>query len=188
MLIAQLSLATSERSGDWFYRIDGPGRALSERDGVWVADAPHIHRARRRLFDEADVLIINMVPDVDLRPVIAARRARGQCTVFEMNDDVAHLQPSNPYARFYVDPYEITKLKQLLGACDGVQFCTPELQRIYGRYARAQALFMNQMPPRRCERTRPTNPRKVIVGWGGSCGHLADIAWVAPALTRWLQS
>ncbi|HEY2899453.1 MAG TPA: glycosyltransferase [Polyangia bacterium] len=189
MLIAQLSLATSERGGDWFYRIHGPGRALAETNGIWTVDAPHIHRARRGLLETADILIINMVPDVDLRPVIAARRARGQRTVFEMNDDVAHLHPSNPYARFYVDPYEVTKLKQLMGACDGVQFSTPELQRIYGRYTRAAAVFMNQMPAQRRQRLASSNINgPVVIGWGGSAGHLPDLAWVAPALTRWMQT
>ena len=188
MLIAQLTLATNERSGDWSYRIAGPGRALAAIDGVWTVDAPHIHRARRTLLAEADVLVVNMVPDVDLRPVIAARRARGQVTVFEMNDDVAHLQPSNPFARFYVDPYEITKLKQLLAHCDAVQFCTPELQRLYGRHARASAVFENQMPARRHARAAARPGAPVVVGWGGSAGHLGDIAWVAPALSRWLQA
>jgi len=49
MLIGQLSLATNERCGDWYYRIAGPGHALAAIDGVWTVDAPHIHRARRAL-------------------------------------------------------------------------------------------------------------------------------------------
>ena len=54
-------------------------------------------------------------------------QGHGRCMLinpdlFEMNDDVAHLHPANPYARFYVDPYEVTKLKQLLHACDAVRY------------------------------------------------------------------
>jgi glycosyltransferase involved in cell wall biosynthesis len=185
MLIAQLCLASNERGGDWFYRVQGPGRALSDTEGVWSVDAPHIHRHRTRLIDQADVLVINMVPDVDLRPAIAARRRRGQVTVFEMNDDVAHLHPANPYAVFYADPYEVTKLKQLLATCDAVQFSTEELQRIYGRYARRSAVFMNQMPARRHPPRR--RGKNLVVGWGGSAGHLPDLAWAAPALCHWIN-
>ena len=190
MLIAQLYVAYNERSGDWFYRIHSPGRTMGTIDGVWAVDAPHIHRTRRTLIDQADVLVINMVPDVDLRPLIARRRSRGQVTVFELNDDVADLHPLNPYSRFYADPYEVTKLRQLLHACDAVQFSTQELDRLYGRFARRRAVFVNQMPPRRHERpARDGNAaKKVVVGWGGSAGHLPDLTAVAPALIRWLRT
>ncbi|HET6284602.1 MAG TPA: glycosyltransferase [Polyangia bacterium] len=190
MLIAQLYVAYNERNGDWFYRIHSPGRALGTIDGVWAVDAPHIHRTRRALIDQADVLIINMVPDVDLRPLIARRRSRGQVTVFELNDDVADLHPLNPYSRFYSDPYEVTKLRQLLHACDAVQFSTPELKRLYGRFARRRAVFVNQMPPRTVERPARDGQAsdKIVVGWGGSAGHLPDLNAVAPALIRWLRT
>jgi tetratricopeptide (TPR) repeat protein len=189
VLIAQLGQATPDKSGDWFYRTHSPGRALAQLDGVWVVDAAHIHRARTLLFEHADVLIVNMVPDVDLRRIIADRRRRGRATVFELNDDVANIQKDNPYAVYTRDPYELTKLKQLLNACDAVQFSTPELARRYGRFARAGRgrVLMNQMPPRRHARAEGRSG-KLVIGWGGSYGHLQDLQHVAGPLVRWLNA
>jgi glycosyltransferase involved in cell wall biosynthesis len=187
MLIAQLEPPHATRGGDWFYRTDAPGRAMAGHDGVFVLDATNLHRCREALFRDADVLVINMVCDPDLLPVIAARRRRGQVTVYEVNDDVAWMQPWNPAAAFYADPDHQALFRCLVRSCDAAQFSTAELERVYGRLSAKTAIFPNQIsrtvaPPRARAPARP-----VVVGWGGSAGHLDDVANVAPALIAWLD-
>jgi tetratricopeptide (TPR) repeat protein len=186
MLIAQLEPPHATRGGDWFYRTDSPGRAMAAHEGIYVLDATNIHRCREALFRDADVLILNMVCDSDLLPVIAARRARGQLTVYEVNDDVAWMQPWNPAAPFYADPNHQALFRCLVRSCDAAQFCTAELARVYGRLSSKSATFPNQMD----RHVAPRNQRgdgPVIIGWGGSAGHLDDLAKVTPSLVSWIS-
>jgi tetratricopeptide (TPR) repeat protein len=188
MLIAQLEPPHATRGGDWFYRTYSPGCAMARHDQTFVADATNIHRCRDALFRAADVLILNMVCDPDLLPVIAARRARGQITVYEVNDDVAYMQPWNPAAAFYADPNHQALFRCLIRSCEAAQFSTTELERVYGGLSQERAIFPNQISREPARRPRAADGAPVVIGWGGSVGHLEDLAKIAPVLIDWLTT
>lgn len=187
MLIAQLEPPHLTRGGDWFYRTHAPGRALAELDGVSVVDLTNTHRCRDALIAEADVLVLNMVCDPDLLPLIGERTKRGQVTVYEVNDDVAFMQASNPAAGFFANPHHQVLFRRLIHSATAAQFCTPELQRCYGFLNARQALFRNQVSVSAAERRPRVDPR-VVIGWGGSAGHLDDMAHIAGPLIDFLHA
>ena len=68
-----------------------------------------------------------------------------------------------------------------------LQFSSPELQRKYGYLHESSVVFPNHIltiPP---ERTRKSEDN-VIVGWGGSSGHLQDISKISERLISWVMS
>jgi glycosyltransferase involved in cell wall biosynthesis len=181
-VIVQLEPPHSTRGGDWYYRTHAPGRALAECEGTYVIDAVNTHRERKALIEQADVLVLNMLCDVDLLPAIYARRSRGQITVYEWNDDVAFIQAWNPAATFYEQPGKIELLHRLAWACDGIQFSAFELARRYGHLNAHSCVLPNQvsLSPKRVPRIFGDS---CVIGWGGSHGHLEDMAAIARALS-----
>jgi hypothetical protein len=189
MLIAQVEPPHVTRGGDWYYRTFSPGLAMAEHEDVHVVDLTNIHRQRDAILVHADVLVLNMVCDSDLLPVVADRTRRGLVTIFEVNDDVAQMEPFNPVAGFYAHAEHQVLFRMLVRTCDAAQFCTPELKRIYGSLNSRTAVFPNQVARQACARTGVAagDEARTVIGWGGSFGHLKDIAEVADPLIDWLQ-
>src|SRR5262245_57195741 len=131
MLVAQIEPPHATRGGDRHYRTHSPGRVMSRHPGVTVADLTSVHRARDRILREADVVVLNMVCDPDLLPFVEDRKRRKLVTVYEINDDVASMQPWNPAAGFFANPEHQMLFRRHALAADAVQFSTNELARIY---------------------------------------------------------
>lgn len=179
-LIAQLDAMHRSRGGDWYYRTFAPGRALAALEGVHVVNVDQAHRKLPLILEHADVLIMNGVCSVDLLPVIQQRKAARRLSVFEINDDVQEIQPSNPLAGFFAQPDNLRLFRRLAWSADALQYSVPELERLYGWLNPRGRVFLNQVvaPPA----LRGPTSDGVNIGWGGSAGHLEDMAEVAPAL------
>jgi len=68
-----------------------------------------------------------------------------------------------------------------------MQFSVPELKKIYGYLNEASVVFPNQIstvPPEK----KYENKSDVIIGWGGSHGHLEDMVDIAETLIDWIMS
>ena len=185
LLIAQLDAMHQGRGGDWYYRTFAPGRAMAELDGVYVVNLDQAHRQLSRVLEQADVLVVNGVCSADLLPVIQQRRHGRRLTVFEINDDVQEMQAVNPLAPFFALPEHIRLFRRLAANADAIQYSAVELQRLYGSLNARGRVFPNQLvtvPPL----GPPGTGDQVHLGWGGSAGHLEDVAEVAPALCRFI--
>lgn len=185
-LIAQLDAMHQSRGGDWYYRTFAPGQAMAAVDGVHVVNFDQAHRRFEQIVEQADVLVVNMVCSADLLPIMQRRKQSGRLTVFEINDDVAEIQPSNPLSGFFSQPENIRLFRRLALSADAVQYSVPELQRLYGSLNPRGRVFENQLaelPPPRTAR----DEGKLSIGWGGSSGHLEDIAEVAPTLIDFVR-
>jgi tetratricopeptide (TPR) repeat protein len=159
---------------------------MAALDGVHVVNVDQAHRRLPQIALQADVLVVNGVCSPDLLPLIVARKQARRLTVFEINDDVQQIQPSNPLAGFFSQPDNLRLFRRLALSADAVQYSVPELERLYGSLNRRGRVFLNQVvapPPLRT----PDANAGVSVGWGGSAGHLEDMAEVAPALIAFVQ-
>lgn len=187
LLIVQVDVPQNETTGDFYYRAAAPGLGMAQCEGVQVVNLTNIHRYRFEAIVEADVLVLNNICDADLLPLIRDRKARGQITVYELCDDMEALPPSNPLKAFYDLPENMLLMKRLAHYCDALQFCSPALREKMGYLNSNCAVFPNHMleiPPE-----RPRKPGDaLIVGWGGSLGHLKDMEQVSARLVHWVLS
>src|SRR6185503_17883643 len=185
-LVAQLDAMHRSRGGDWYYRTFAPGRALAELPDVYVVNVDQAHRKLGAILEQADVVVANGVCSADLLGVIARRKALGRLTVFEINDDVQGIQDSNPLAGFFRQPENLRLFRRLALTADAVQYSVPELGRLYGSLNARGRVFLNQVvapPPLR----PPRDNEQVLIGWGGSAGHLEDVAEIAPTLISFVE-
>lgn len=187
LLIAQLDPPHAGREGDWYYRTYVPGRALAEEPGVHVVNLDNVHRRKGEVLRAADVLILNSVVDPDLLPLLQERRARGQVTVYEISDDVSAVPAWNPVHYFFRNRDNLNLFLRLAHACDGNQYSVVELRRLYGYLNPRGCVLENQLiaaPPRRA----PQAGDELVIGWGGSRGHLEDMGAVAGPLMSFIDS
>ncbi|MFA5182742.1 MAG: glycosyltransferase [Syntrophales bacterium] len=186
LIIVQVEPPQNEGGGDYYYRTLAPGLAMSREEDVYVINLTNIHREKELIMRRADVLVLNNVCDPDLLPLIKERNTGKLLTVFEIADDIDAVQPWSPVYFFYRNQENTRLLKRLTRLSDAVQFSVGELKRIYGYLNPVSEVFPNQIsivPPERREKQR----KPLVIGWGGSHGHLEDVAEIAPALIRWLR-
>ena len=187
LMIAQVDSAQDETTGDFYYRTFVPGAGMAHCEGVHVVNFMYFHRMRHQTMLDADVLIVNNICDPDLLPLIRDRKTRGKPTVYELGDDLWGLPSSNPLRAFYNQSNNMLLIKRLAHYCDALQFSSPELERKFGYLNPNSRVFPNQIleaPPERSQKTKSI----VTVGWGGSIGHLNDMAKISDRLVRWILS
>ena len=172
-------------SGDPVYRLHQPAMAFAQVDGVEVHELHPKARCRDATALAADLLVLVMSMDVELLRLVHQRRLLGRPTVLEVNDWLPGVQRCNPVHANWSDGRAWRLLHSLIRHCDAVQVSSPGLARRLAPLARRVRLVANQLPHVPPLRPRPPGPPRL--GWGGSAGHLGDIAAIAPALTAWLE-
>jgi len=182
--IVQLAPPQVATGGDFIYRLLQPDAALAAVPGFTTVSAVNLVRERLELALGADLLVLQLLGDPDLLPIMFERKRKGLATVFEISDNFLSFQPSNPAAAFYNDPENRACILQLISQCDAVQVTVPALAEIFCRYNPRTVVFENRMASLG-KPERPEGP--IVVGWGGSVGHLEDIRRIAPALVAWAR-
>lgn len=190
LLIAQLDPPHAGREGDWYYRTYAPGLAMAAQPGVFVINLDNAHRRKAEVLRHADVLILNSVVDADLLPILRERREARLLTVYELSDDVSAVPPENPVHAFYQARDNLHLFLRLAHSCDANQFSVPELQRRFGHLCPRGRVLPNQLaelpPPRPLVTHDADGP--LLIGWGGSRGHLEDVAAIAGPLCAFLAA
>ena len=187
LLIAQVDTAQDETTGDFYYRTFAPGAGMATCENAFTVTLTNLHRARDLVMRSADVLVLNNLCDPDVLPLVKERKDRNQPTVFELCDDLDDTPEGSPIAAFYRNPENSLLIKRIAHYCDAIQFSSDELQRKYGYLNPRSMVFPNQildLPPKR----RYREDKEIVLGWGGSLGHLDDLKKIADPLIRWIRS
>lgn len=187
LLVVQVEPPQQEDGGDYYYRTYAPGLAMAREEGVYVINLTNVHRAKEDIMRKADVLILKNICDADILPLIKERKQQKKLTVYELADDICAVPPWNPTHFFYKDQENLLLFKRLAGYCDAMQFSVPELQRLYSYLTPCSAVFLNQITDVPSERNYE-NYQEIVIGWGGSHGHLEDMAQIAEPLIDWIMS
>lgn len=187
LLIVQVDGTQDETTGDFYYRTYAPGVGMAYCEDISVINLIYFHRLRRDTMLDADVLVLNNICDADLLPVIKNRKSLGRPTVYELCDDLWALPATNPMRAFYDQSNNLLLIKRLANYCNALQFSSPELEKKFGYLNPHTRVFPNHILEVPRERGR-TAHSGVVVGWGGSIGHLQDMARIADRLVRWVLS
>ncbi|MDJ0836871.1 MAG: glycosyltransferase [Acidobacteriota bacterium] len=180
-LLLQVHHYHHTHSGDYTYRIDQPGAALSEHPQFEVINLHIAHPDFARLSLEADVLVAHMITAPEFQAVIRERRRLGLPTVYEIPDNLLDLGVWIEETSAYRAPRNRANLFTYAGECDALQFSTEELTSIFGACNRNHVVFPNYVA--RFSEPKPIG-KPLIIGWGGSRGHAGDLAAAAPTIAR----
>lgn len=184
MFIVHLAAPQSITGADFLYRVRQPDAALAHIPDITTLSLTNICSRRRELLIGADLLVLQMLADPDLLDIVVERRRHGRPTVYEVSDNFTAFQSSNPVAEFYNAPENRATICQLISLCDAVQVTMPALAELCKPYSKRVEVLPNHVIGTRWVERKSD---QMVVGWGGSIGHLADMKLVAPALTEWLQ-
>ena len=173
--------------GDGMYRVHEPAAALAALGAAEVYNVHYLSRWRDEAALAADVLVVYLTIDIELFRVLHLRRRVRQATFCEINDYFLEVPPWNPVHASWSNPRRQSFLINLMARSDAVQVSSPPLAEHFRRHNQRIQVFPNQiarLPPVR----RGPGERGLVVGWGGSAGHLKDIEQIAPLLMPWLVS
>ncbi len=187
LLIAQVEPPQNVDNGDYFYRTHAPGVAMAQDDGVYVINITNQHRKKTEIMKKADILILKNICDPDILPLIRGRKEEHKLTVYEIADDLNALQTWNPVYFFWKNRENLELGFQLASCCNALQVSSPELKKLYGHLNKNCKIFPNQIlnvPP---ERPLKKN-NELVIGWGGSHGHLEDMAEISKPLINWITT
>jgi glycosyltransferase involved in cell wall biosynthesis len=188
-VLCQIEPPQAMNGGDYYYRTHSPGLCMAREKGVFVINLTSEHRKKWKIAAEANVLVLKNICDPDFLPLIKKRKEQGKVTVFEIADDLSAIEPWNPVHFFYKDRENQSLIWRLAGYCDALQVTCPTLRDLYGHLNPVCRVFPNQIshvPQERLHRRRSGSG--LIVGWGGSHGHLQDLAEIAGPLSEWIMT
>ena len=187
LLIAQVEPPQNEGSGDYFYRTHSPGIAMAQDDSVRVINITNQHRHKTEIMTRADVLILKNICDPDILPLIRGRKEQRKLTVYEIADDLNALQTWNPVYFFFKNKQNLDLGFRLASSCNALQVTSPELKRLYGHLNKNCKVFPNQVlniPPEKSLK----KDSELVIGWGGSHGHMEDMTEIARPLINWINT
>jgi glycosyltransferase involved in cell wall biosynthesis len=185
--IVQVAPPQNVESGDYFYRVESPGRAFSRLDTVrTVVDITNIHRQKDALMHDADILIVHHVCDPDLLPLLVERKNKGLINVFEIWDNIDDIQPWNLTYQFWKNRENRALMYKLMSVCDALQANNPELLNRFGHLNDKYAIFPNHIGEISSKMEKKQHD-SLTIGWGGSYGHLEDLQWIVSTLVSWFM-
>ena len=178
--------------GDSQYRMHQPASALAELGGIEVYEVEPTTRLHDAIVLAADLVVFTMTLDIEVFRLIHQRQQLGRISICEANDYLPDVQPWNPAHTSWSDARAQHCFHELIQRCNATQVTTEALKKRVQAQAQQVLVFPNHVAtlpaPRQFEElAAPTAERPLRIGWGGSCGHRADLHAIAPSLIQWLQ-
>ncbi len=183
-----LQLVLIDETGDSYYRMRWPGQQIANQAPNWrVISLDARAEERFQLGLEADLLIIYQSNDIDLLPLIAARRAQGKKTLAEYNDNFYDPPPASPVYKPWTSPLIWQSYERIMAECDGVVVTGPGLKKLFSKSVSNEIhILENHLPfsPPPYGETWKEIEGQVNLAWAGSLGHIADVVSTLPTIRK----
>ena len=129
---------------------------------------------RWQVFD-ADVAVFHRYWKSDTLELIKSLQRHGVRVAVDVDDDIFHLEKSNPAWHEYQQPRFRDAAKRVLKAADGVFVSTPYLCEKYAHFSDNIKVIPNAINPDLWEPARRSPRDTVTIGFAGSVSHLGDL-------------
>lgn len=127
-------------------------------------------------------------PEPSVRWRDVHKRSDRPFMVYEVDDDLLNLHPSNPAHEFFSKPDIREHHLKNISIADRMTVSTPRLAEVYGPYNSDIRVVPNAVPDWMFE--LPSSARtdgRITIGWGGSPNHVMDWEEAGPLLQRFLK-
>jgi glycosyltransferase involved in cell wall biosynthesis len=138
--------------------------------------------------EDLDILVGQLIATpgrADRWKALAADPRRSFGMVYEIDDDIWDLHPSNPHHRFYDATVQRTAI-ECLQMADAVTVTTDHLAEVVSRYNANVAVLPNCFDAAVLRHERPRTER-LTVGWAGGSSHAHDFASVQKELRSFFR-
>lgn len=168
--------------GCGWYRCHVPGVALRALGHDVVMDS--------KLHPDAidyDVIVFQRSHNEAILEAVKEANARGVLTVYELDDDLWHVDPNNPAAEYWTRQ-KLGLVEDTMAACRLVTTTTKYLAQLFRRFSKNVMVLPNMLPGEfwRIKRA-PRQDGRVILGWAGSQGHWVDLGLLGNTLHQILD-
>lgn len=191
-----VQVVTFDGTGDVYYRMLHPARLLAQQPHFQVISVDYRSPHRNQLVLTADLAILILLNDYEIYPVLEERKSRGRPTVFEINDNFYDVQPWSPVYNQWRDPQLIDQYLTTTRLADCLQVSSAGLKTIFSNDIGEDRIivFPNHIDDSTLmdiqKKHYPTSSadKTIHLGWGGSLGHMADLALHAHHLSDFISS
>lgn len=187
-----LQLVLIDETGDSYYRMRWPGQQIAQQAPNWrVISLDARAEERFQLGLEADLLIVYQSNDIDLLPLIAARRAQGKKTLAEYNDNFYDPPAASPVYKPWSSPLIWQSYERIMAECDGVIVTGPGLKKLFSKSVDNEIYILeNHLPfsPPPFEEVWKDVEKQVNLAWAGSLGHIADVVSTLPTIRNLISA
>jgi glycosyltransferase involved in cell wall biosynthesis len=153
-----------------WYRCHVPGVELKKRG----YDVTLVVGRNLPVCEEADVVVFQRTTVYTVAQDMHFLRKKGKLVIYELDDDIWHLNPLNPGYWFWNHPYSQTMVIACLREADKVTTTTEPLAKILKDFNKNVFVLPNCLPDEFWNVNREKNKR-VVVGWAGSNTHWNDL-------------
>lgn len=138
--------------------------------------------------EDNDVIVFQRTSVPYHYEAIRYANAQGRLTVYELDDDLWHLDPANPGSSYWSNPSNLKGAEECIRACQLVTTSTPYLARFLVHMNRNMVVLPNMLPLENWEVERASSEReKVVVGWAGGSSHWSDLLLLAGTVEQILE-
>lgn len=176
----------ADYQGCGYYRVGLPLWALNNCAGVMTVAHPTLHDSVKR---GADIIVGQRICKTGVTKTWQEMCDKRLNTVFEIDDDLYNIPPSNAEAHeYFVQNPEMGKnLHANAAAAKAVTVTNQHLADLMGKDNPNVHILPNCIDGALLMAERPVND-KVTVGWAGSATHHGDFKIVAPHLRRFFRN
>lgn len=182
-LIVQAFWYLEQTTGEFHHRIGRPGEMVERHPDFMVHNIHVFHPLFAQLALSADLLILHLVAEQEVGQIIKLRAKMGKPTIYEIPDNFLQLGKWVPVGDALRNPLVRQTILAAARACDALQLSSPALREVFGEVNKRVQVFENQIDHFSAPRPKPD----FVFGWGGSLGHAADLADMAPAIERFCR-
>ena len=179
-LVVQAYWYLEQFSGEFHHRIGRPGEMLARHPEFTVRHVHIYHPLFAQLALSADLLILHLVADDEVKQIIQMRKKMGKATLYEIPDNFLRLGPWVAASDALRNPLVRQNILSAARACEAVQFSSSELLEVFGEVNARHQVFENQID----HFAAPREMDRFVFGWGGSLGHMRDLERFTPAIRK----
>ncbi|MDI6821785.1 MAG: glycosyltransferase family 4 protein [Actinomycetota bacterium] len=149
-----------------------PGVELKKRGHhVVLNDFLTIDRVR-----EFDIIVFQRQFIASSLRAIDYANSLGKLTVYELDDDLWHIDKASPAYNFWSDPRKLRAVEAALKACQLVTTSTPYLAELLRQYNKNVVVLPNMLPSEYWQvKHESREDGKIIIGWAGGAHHWSDL-------------
>ncbi|MFB0515827.1 MAG: glycosyltransferase [Candidatus Neomarinimicrobiota bacterium] len=138
------------------------------------------------IIDDFDVVVFQREDRPEMLEALRYAQARGQRTIYEIDDNLLELPPEHPIYRYFRQAKIRQTILEFLRMVDVVTVSTEGLKEALGDYNPSITVLANQLDETLFQMKEPLPPGNdpIRIGYAGGMTHGADFQQVVPALKR----
>lgn len=129
-----------------------------------------------KAIEDLDVIVFQRHSSLEALQHIEHANQLGKTTVCEIDDDLWHIDPTNPSHKYWADKRKLARLETGIRICKIVTTSTPYLAKSLRNLNSRVKVLPNMLPTEHWKvNKRQPKDNRVVVGWAGSLTHWSDL-------------